>query len=172
MLERFYPSLLLNNIYELDISKLKKNHISLLVFDIDNTLVPYFEPYPTDTVLSFLTHLIQEGFSIALVSNNSAERVNLFNENLSLFSVARAKKPLKSGLLKAIRHFHATIETTAVIGDQLFTDVYAGNRLGAFSVYVTPIALSMDTKETLFFRLKRWMEKIVMKKMNKRNQTL
>ncbi len=165
MLERFYPALLLDNVYELDIDKLKKNHITLLVFDIDNTLVPYFEPHPTKKVLVLLDRLQKEGFSIALVSNNKKERVELFNQNLALFSVSRAKKPLKSGLKRALSHFHTEPKNTAVIGDQLFTDVYAGNRLGAFSVYVTPIALSMDTKETLFFRFKRAMEKIVMNHM-------
>lgn len=51
-------------------------------------------------------------------------------------------------------------EETVLIGDQIFTDVYGGRRSGILTVLVEPI----EEKETLFFKFKRRMEKIVLKK--------
>jgi len=167
MLKNFYPSLILNDIYEIDIDKLKKNNITLLIFDIDNTLVPYHEPNASERILSYMKNLEDHGFSVALVSNNRAERVEKFNQSLSLFHVASAMKPFKRGLKHVMRHFNATKQSTAIIGDQIFTDVYGGNRLGVFTILVTPI----ERKEGLFFRFKRRMEEIVINHMKKRKKT-
>jgi len=166
MFENFYPSLMLNNIYEIDIDKLKKNNISLLIFDIDNTLVPYNEPTASEKILTYMKNLQDHDFSVALVSNNKAERVERFNESLALFHVAAAMKPFKRGLKQVMRHFHAEKPNTAIVGDQVFTDVYGGNRLGVFTILVTPI----EGREGWFFRIKRNLENIVINHMKKRKK--
>ena len=50
---------------------------------------------------------------------------------------------------------------TAVIGDQLFTDVLGGNRLGLFTILVTPVS----EKEFIWTRIVRKLERIVLKKV-------
>ena len=57
-------------------------------------------------------------------------------------------------------------EETAVIGDQLFTDIYGGNKLNMFTILVKPIA----TKEFIFVRMKRLAEKFVLARHAKSNQ--
>ena len=52
------------------------------------------------------------------------------------------------------------VETTAVIGDQLFTDVLGGNRLGIFTVLVSPIS----DKEFIWTRIVRMLEKSILKR--------
>ena len=60
-------------------------------------------------------------------------------------------------------------EETAVIGDQIFTDIYGGNKLNMFTILVKPIA----TKEFILVRIKRLAEKICfwqnMQKVIKKN---
>ena len=58
-----------------------------------------------------------------------------------------------------MRHLGAKKENTVLIGDQIFTDVYAGKRAGLLTVMVDPI----EAKETPFFGVKRRLEKIVLK---------
>ena len=50
-------------------------------------------------------------------------------------------------------------ETTVMLGDQVFTDVFAGKRMGLRAILVKPIR----DKRTLFFRFKRWLEIPVLK---------
>jgi len=45
-----------------------------------------------------------------------------------------------------------------MVGDQIFTDVYGGNRLNMFTILVKPI----HHREGLFIRLKRFPEKLVL----------
>ena len=49
---------------------------------------------------------------------------------------------------------------TAVIGDQIFTDILGGNRLELFTILVTPIS----TKEFIGTRFTRKLEKLVLKR--------
>jgi len=59
----------------------------------------------------------------------------------------------------------STPADTAVIGDQLFTDVLGGNRLGLFTILVSPIS----DKEFIWTRIVRKLEKHVLRKYRQTN---
>ena len=158
MLERFYPDYKYKAVQDIAAGFFKERGIRYAVLDIDNTLVPYTVPEPTQAALEFLERLRGEGVQFCFVSNNRAERVQLFNQTIGAWYCARAKKPLRVGIGKALAHFGAKPEETVLIGDQIFTDVWGGRRAGLVSVLVGPI----EEKETLFFRFKRRLEKIVL----------
>ena len=82
-----------------------------------------------------------------------------FCRGMDTFYIAKARKPLLGAVKKAMRRMGAKKGNTALIGDQVFTDVYAANRGKLVSVMVDPI----EAKETPFFGFKRAMEKIVLK---------
>ena len=42
MVKRFFPNDYVKNVYEINYKKLKEDHVKGLIFDIDNTLVPYY----------------------------------------------------------------------------------------------------------------------------------
>jgi predicted HAD superfamily phosphohydrolase YqeG len=42
---------------------------------------------------------------------------------------------------KAMKQMELTPEQTIVVGDQMLTDVYGGNRLGLYTVLVLPISV-------------------------------
>ena len=53
-----------------------------------------------------------------------------------------------------------------MIGDQIFTDVWGGNRIGVKTVLVTPI----NKKESVFTKVKRPFEKIILRKIKGENK--
>ncbi len=162
MKRRFIPDLYLNTVYELDISLLKAKGIKSIIVDIDNTLVSWETRVPDDKVTELVCKLTSEGFKICILSNNTKKRVEEFNECLKLPAIHKAIKPSKTAFRRAMRLMNSSPENTAVIGDQLFTDVLGGNRLGLFTVLVSPIS----DKEFIWTRFVRLLEKSVLKRNN------
>jgi HAD superfamily phosphatase (TIGR01668 family) len=50
-----------------------------------------------------------------------------------------ARKPSRRKLKKAAQAMNLPVEQVAMVGDRLFTDVLAGNRLGMFTILVEPM---------------------------------
>jgi HAD superfamily phosphatase (TIGR01668 family) len=81
-----------------------------------------------------------------------------FNDRLQLNAVHRAMKPGTQAFLKAGRFMGIGNGNIAVVGDQIFTDVYGGNRAGMFTILVHPI----DKREGKLVRFKRIFEKRIL----------
>ncbi len=157
MLKRFYPKKFVKDVRSIDYDTLLKKGYNVLLFDLDNTIAPFDIPEPTDVDIEFFKSLVNKGFKICLVSNNKPDRVHKFNEKLALAVVPKAGKPKSSGILKAIKLIDGNIDNTVLVGDQLFTDVWVGNRLGLFTILVEPIA----NRDEFTVKLKRGIEKLV-----------
>lgn len=138
--------------------------IRALLIDIDNTLAPYEQDMPDESIIKWFDELRAAGISAALISNNHPPRVELFNSLLGLPAYADSGKPKRKNLLRAIDEMGVPISEVAGLGDQLLTDTLAVHRLGLISIIVPPI----KDKRTPFFRFKRWLEKPFIKKYYKR----
>lgn len=149
------PDLFYKTVFEIDFDKLWNNGIRALLFDIDNTLATYDDICPDERLSAFLLSLKERGFKIFLLSNNKKDRVKIFSEHIGFPFRGRACKPLKFFIKKAIKTLGETAKTTALVGDQIFTDVWGANRLGICSVLVSPIS----EKEDKFVAFKRKFEK-------------
>lgn len=134
---------------------LRQKGIRALLIDIDNTLAPYEMPDPDDRIRAWFDELAANGIRAALVSNNHAERVERFNRTLGLPAYPDSGKPRRKYLLAAMRELGASPEETAVLGDQLLTDSFAGKHIGLPAIIVPPIR----DKTNLFFRFKRLTER-------------
>lgn len=137
--------------------------VKLLICDIDNTLVTYDDPEPTDELRLWFKNMNENGITVAFVSNNHEERVVKFNESLGYIAHFDSGKPKIGNILKTIEAAGASKETTALLGDQLLTDAAAANRAGIYSIIVPPI----KDKTNLFFKSKRLIEKPYVKKYNR-----
>ena len=139
----------------------EKENIKYLLIDIDNTLVADNAPNATDSAIEFLSRLEQQGIKFYLVSNNSKERVYSFNRNLNYPSVHRAKKPLAGHINRVLKEMGASKCETALIGDQIFTDLLAAKNAKIRMILVSPINTAI---ENTFFKVKRFLEKLVYKR--------
>ncbi len=139
---------------------LKSRGIKLLICDIDNTLVTYDDPVPTESLTDWFELMKRAEITVAFVSNNHAERVERFNEKLGYIAFADAHKPFIGKIKKVMKKTGISSETTALLGDQLLTDAAAAKLAGLHCMIVPPI----KDKKSLFFRFKRAIEKPYVKK--------
>ena len=160
MFNRFYPNEYFDSIFLIDYDKLLKMGIKYLIYDIDNTLVPFDVKEAPKKIIDLFSSLKEKGFQICLLSNNNARRVNDFNVSLQLHNVSRARKPFLHGINKAMNLLGSTVESTCLIGDQIFTDVWCGNRKKIHTILVKPTS----DKDEITVKLKRGIERIVVKK--------
>lgn len=110
-----------------------------LILDVDETLVPLKKAYVSEELKQWISQIRQE-IPIWLVSNNISEsRIGSIANSLELPYLLGAVKPSRRKLKKAIRAMELPIPQVAMVGDRLFTDVLAGNRLGMFTILVQPM---------------------------------
>lgn len=153
------PDLFVKSIFTLDVDWLKERGIKGVLLDIDNTLITHKQKIPDEKVVELIEFFNKNGIQTAIVSNATKRRVDVFNEKLGLYARYRAFKPSNRGFLKAMMKLKLIPEETAVIGDQLFTDVRGGNRLGLTTILVEPL----DVNEPITVRCKRILEKLFVK---------
>lgn len=139
--------------------------VRALLIDIDNTLAPYEEPDPNERVLAWFDELEKNGIKAALVSNNHAPRVERFNKPLGLIAYPDSGKPFRGTLERAMKELGVNHAETAILGDQILTDCFAGKHIGLRAIIVPPI----KDKTNLFFRFKRLLERPFIRKFAKQN---
>ena len=159
MWNKLLPDLYCDTVSQIDPADLQKRGIRAILCDIDNTLVTYDDPAPTPSASAFLDRMRDAGIAVAFLSNPDPERVERFNASLGYYAVAKSAKPLGRELRRAMTALGTDKNSTMVLGDQIFTDIYAGKRLGLYSCLVKPI----KDKSSWFFRFKRALEKPLMK---------
>ena len=132
------------------------------MFDIDNTLEEYATEEPGVRCTDYLRSLSEEGFKIGILSNAKENRAQKFcggfpQENYpEIFFRAKAGKPLKKGFRTLLSQMGIAAHEAVMVGDQLYTDIWGGNRSGCYTILVTPINQSI---EPAFVRFKRLIEK-------------
>lgn len=159
------PDYMFRTFDEITPAFLRELGVRAILADIDNTLAPYEQAEPDERIRAWIAALAQAGISIAFVSNNDRERVELFNRTLGVPAYYKSGKPFKKNLIKAMQAIGGNRENTVMLGDQLLTDALAGHNLGVRVLIVPPI----HDKKSAFFRFKRWLEKPVIKRFKKKN---
>lgn len=165
MIELFKPDMYVKDIYAIDYKILKSYGIKCILFDLDNTLVPYYKKKPTRKIKDFIEKLKDMGFKVIIFSNSNKKRLTPFKNTLEVDCSASSKKPLQGKFKKVLNEYKYSQSEIAMIGDQIPTDIYGGNRMGIFTILVKPIS----NKETLPTRIDRIFENIIIKKLEKRN---
>lgn len=158
--EMFRPDIFIDDIYNLDLSMIKSLGIEAFIFDIDNTLVTYDDVVAPDNTVKWFELLHNYGFKTYLVSNNNLDRVKIFAESLNEAYYAKALKPRRRYLTAACADMKVKPENTVLVGDQLFTDIYGGKRMKMHTIFVKAVS----DKENWFVHLKRYLERIVLKR--------
>ena len=134
------PDLILGKtITNLTVQILQQYQIKGLILDVDETLVPFREKEVSEDLKQWIAEM-RKIVAIWLVSNNlSQTRIGNIANSLDLPYIAGAKKPSRKKLKQAAEAMDLPVEQVAMVGDRLFTDVLAGNRLGMFTILVEPM---------------------------------
>jgi HAD superfamily phosphatase (TIGR01668 family) len=124
---------------ELPLHHLLAQGIRALVLDVDRTLLPrhgHTLPAPMEAWL----RRAQQTLPLHLFSNNpSRSRIGSVAEQLGVNFTTSAGKPRRGPLRRVLKGLDLPHGQVAIIGDRVFTDVLAGNRLGLYTVLVKPV---------------------------------
>lgn len=162
-MNKLKPDLFIKKITDLKIEYLNNHNIKGLLIDIDNTIMDYEHNF-INGLSSWIDYIKKNSIKICFVSNTkSLNKKNLIENKLKCDIVINANKPLKRGFLKALDILKIDAKNVAVVGDQLFTDILGGKRINSHTIYVTPIS----ARESILGKVKRPIEKILLKKYNK-----
>ncbi len=163
-LEKLMPNEFVQSVHHIDLAMLRERKIRAIITDLDNTLVEWNRPEATPEIVEWFRRLHEAGIQVTVVSNNRRERVLRFCQPLGCRYIHTARKPAGPAFLRAVREMGVAIEETAVVGDQLFTDVLGGNRLGFYTILVVPVSAS----DGFWTRFNRKLEKLALCWMRKR----
>ena len=149
MISLLQPDLVLGgNVFDLSSTILIEHQIAGLILDVDETLVPFKQKETTAELQQWVAE-IRQTTPIWLVSNNiSYSRISNIAESVDLPFISAAKKPSRRKLQQAATAMDIPVERVAMVGDRLFTDVLAGNRLGMFTILVDPMTNPAATPRT------------------------
>ncbi len=139
---------------------LRERGVRALICDIDNTLATYDDLDAPEALRAWVERMAAEGIAVAVSSNNRRERVSRFAGGLGIPYVYNAGKPSPRSLNALMEVLGTAPSETAVLGDQLLTDVWSARRAGLYTYVVPPI----KDRTEWFFRMKRKIERPYMEK--------
>lgn len=87
-----------------------------------------------------------------------------FAKPLGIPFIFEARKPLTRAFQQALHDMKLKKEEVVVIGDQLLTDVFGGNRIGLHTILVVPVAQT----DGFFTRVNRNIERRILNVMRKK----
>lgn len=159
MLNSFYPDDYITSVYDVDFDALFAEGYRVVLFDVDNTLVPHNAPCD-DRSVGFFNALKSIGFKTAMISNNGEPRVKTFCEGVKGDGyLYKAGKPKATAYLKALDMFGVNKNQAIFCGDQIFTDILGAKNAGIRTIMVKPV---LKWKEEPQIVLKRFLEAIVL----------
>ncbi len=160
-MEKYIPDIYQKSIYTLDYTKLLSRGIKCILFDLDNTLVPAHSEEILPKTKDLIVSLKQKGFKVVIFSNSPTSRVKTIGNVLDVKWVSFACKPFTSKLKKLVKSLGFNLNEIAIVGDQMFTDILVGNKVGITTVLINPTS----NKDYVFSKFSRYLE-------NKKAKTL
>lgn len=154
-----FPDYYYESVFMIPYQELWQKNIRGLIFDLDNTLATYDTARPPAKVTALMRRLKKMGFQVCLLTNNTGKRMRLFNEHLGLPAIPNAMKPFTKGIKRAVAEMGITREEAVIIGDQLFSDIWAGKNAHITTILVKPIS----HKDMITVGFKRMLERPLLK---------
>lgn len=153
------PHLQLNCVTDITPALLGERGIDTLILDVDNTLCVQKGARILPGVLEWLAEMRAAGIKLIILSNAMPSRMRGIAASFDLPFVGLGGKPLPFGYFRAMKRTKSKAKNTAIVGDQLFTDMMGGHLAGCQTLLVCPVEL--ETALTL--RLKRRLERPMLK---------
>ncbi|MFN3653488.1 MAG: YqeG family HAD IIIA-type phosphatase [Armatimonadota bacterium] len=141
LIHQFCPQLRAGRVWEIEPSLLTERGVRAVILDLDNTLVPWHGNDPAPRAVEWIRALRDAGIRLCIVSNTHRPgRLRKLAETLGIDYVPSGGKPRRRGFLHALRLMKVEAGEAAVVGDQVFTDIWGGNRCGLLTILVAPLS--------------------------------
>ena len=136
----FCPHHKVETVSEVRVQDLRARGIAGVILDLDNTLVLWQQEEMAEHVVLWLEELKAAGMQLCILSNSVlSRRSERIAERLKCHVVRQAHKPSRGGFHRAMAAMGTRPGSTAIVGDQMFTDILGGNRVGIYTIMVKPI---------------------------------
>lgn len=140
-------------ITDVDVDELAASGVRCVLFDRDNTVVPRDTGVAPADVMDWICRVREAGIALCMVSNNfHSQQVEASAAELGCAVVHHAMKPAPFAVRRALALVGVDASEAVLIGDQVFTDVMAGNFAGVRTILVEPQSTS-DLWYTHIFRV-------------------
>jgi HAD superfamily phosphatase (TIGR01668 family) len=152
------PKVYINSVCNIDLKKLKEiKKIKGIIVDLDNTLVAWGEKEVSQKIIDWVKEAKKLGLKICIVSNTNSKRVAEFAKIFNIPYHSKYFKPFSIAFNNGLKILDTKKSETVVIGDQIFTDMWGGNKLKLLTILVVPIV----RKDSIGTFLHRNLEKII-----------
>ncbi|MCC6442305.1 MAG: YqeG family HAD IIIA-type phosphatase [Armatimonadetes bacterium] len=156
-----------SRVSEIDLDGLLCKGITGIIIDLDNTLVGWHCVDVPQDILEWVEGAKRKGFRLCIASNtHNSSRLERLASCLGIGFAPRAAKPRRGGLRAALKAMGIGPKAAVMVGDQIFTDILAGNRMGLYTILVKPLT-SRDFAGT---KINRVMEKLVLKRLRRQGR--
>jgi len=158
LFEILRPKVYVDSICNIDLNKLiKTKKIKGIIVDLDNTLIAWGQKEVSQKNIDWVNEAKKLGLKICIVSNTNSKRVAEFAKIFDVPYHSKYFKPFSIAFNNGLKILDTKKSETVVIGDQIFTDIWGGNRLKLLTILVTPIV----KKNFIGTFLHRNLEKII-----------
>jgi len=164
MTNKLYPRMYVDTLLDIPLDELAAAGLRAFIFDLDNTITEWNSQELRAEVEAWFKLIRERGFKACILSNNGEQRIVRISQRLGIPFIHRARKPLRRSFLQAVALMEVQTSETAVIGDQIFTDVLGGNRAGLYTILVKPLA----RKEFYGTKISRAMEYFVLRRYHRK----
>ena len=149
------PDLRVGSVTELTPELLRQHGIKAVMVDLDDTVVPSKGVSMELVVKDWFRTLSEAGFSLLILSNGQRDRVAHWAGQLGIPGLSLVGKPFRWAFRRGLRLLGSEPGSTAMVGDQLFTDVLGANLMGVFSILVRPLSPGKRPHTRMLRRLER-----------------
>ena len=149
----FLPDHIFPKITDISADFLRERGLTLLLADFDNTMLPYTTNEPTQELLDWIDAIKAAKITLCIVSNSHKPRVPRFCEQYEVACITGARKPGTRGVKEALNRFGAEKKHTALVGDQIYTDVLCAKISG-----VTALAVKSIHNHNIWLKLRHVLE--------------
>lgn|SRR5690554_1823248 len=134
------PDLQVPDITALTPELLKGLGIEAVMVDLDDTIVPSGGNHMENLVKDWFMSLKAAGLKLMILSNGQRDRVAHWALELGIPGLSLVGKPFRHAFRRGLKLLGSDPAATAMVGDQLFTDILGANLMGLRSILVSPLS--------------------------------
>ena len=154
------PDAVVTSVTEVTPDFLRAHGARAVMVDLDDTLLAAGSDLLEPDFRDWLVSLRAARIPVVILSNGAHTRVTRWAQELELVGLSLTGKPWGRAFRRGLAELGTPASETAMVGDQLFTDVFGANRAGLTSVLVAPLSPGLLPHT----RLLRHLEKILLRR--------